>query len=42
MKTWDDYKAYIEEVDSETAKELKEIEEIAASLTLAVSTARSI
>lgn len=42
MKTWDDYKVYIEEVDSETAKELKEIEETAASRTLTVSPARSI
>ncbi len=36
MKTWDDYKEHIEKVDSETAKELKEVEEIAAIVTAMV------
>lgn len=36
MKTWDDYKEHIEKVDSETAKELKEVEEIAVIVTAMV------
>ena len=30
MKTWNDYKEYVRTVDPETAKDIKETEEVAA------------
>ena len=33
MKTWNDYKEYVRTVDPETAKDIKETEEVAAIVT---------
>ena len=37
MKTWNDYKEYVRTVDPETAKDIKETEEVAAIVTAMVS-----
>lgn len=36
MKTWNDYKEYVRTVDPETAKDIKETEEVAAIVTAMV------
>ena len=37
MKTWNDYKEYVRTVDPETAKDIKETEEVAAIVTAMLS-----
>lgn len=36
MRTWNDYKAYVEKIDTEAGKEMKEIEEMAAIISIMI------
>ena len=41
MRTWDDYKNHVNEVDPEMAKDLKETEEIAAIVSAMIEQRKS-
>ena len=41
MKTWDDYKNHVNEVDPEMAKDIKETEEVAAIVSAMIEQRKS-